>query len=310
MAAPIQPAALLDLGRWLQAQDYRFTTPTPATHARVNARPDNAWAADLRGVLGWSRPLRAGGALDDLLARLQDAGIAHRDGEGWRSTLRASTQGEQLYFHSAFPTDADDAVFFGPDTCRFLRELLRDPPAEPPRRIVDIGCGAAPAAIALALRYPQAEVIAADVNPQALLLAGVNAQLAGAGNVRTAHSDLLDGVDGAFDLIVANPPYMVDENSRAYRDGGDQLGADLSLRIAAQAARRLATGGQLHLYTGSAIVDGRDLLRERAGACFEHAGLAWSCDEIDPDVFGEELARPAYATVERIAAVIIAARRA
>lgn len=306
--SPIDRDALLDLGRWLQAQGYRFTTPTPATHARVNARPDNAWARDVRGVLGWSRPFREE-AFADLLARLQRAGIAERHGDGWRSTLRASTLEGQLYFHSAFPTDGEDDVFFGPDTYRFVRALHCARPAHPVRRIVDVGSGAGPAAIALALRHPEAAVLAADVNPQALLLAGVNAALAGAANVQTAHSDLLGGVEGEFDLIVANPPYMVDEDKRAYRDGGDDLGAGLSVNIAEQAARRLATGGTLQLYTGSAIVDGRDALCERCARVLERAGLAWTYDEIDPDVFGEELERPAYARVERIAAVLLTAVR-
>jgi hypothetical protein len=48
--------ALVALGHSLQAAGYRFTTVTPATHERVNARLGNAWATDLRGVFGWSRP--------------------------------------------------------------------------------------------------------------------------------------------------------------------------------------------------------------------------------------------------------------
>ena len=304
--SPIDAGALQDLGRWLLAQGYRFTTPTPATHARVNARLENAWAGDVRGVLGWSRRFREG-TLGDLPARLQRAGVARRCGDGWRSALRASTLDDRLYFHSAYPTAGEHDVFFGPDTYRFVRALRHAQLDAPVRRIVDIGSGAGPAAIALALRHPAAEVIAADLNPDALLLAGVNAALAGAANVRTARSDLLDGVDGQFDLIVANPPYMVDEDGRDYRDGGDDLGAALSVRIVDQAALRLATGGTLQLYTGSAIVDGRDILRERCAAVLERAGLAWTYDEIDPDVFGEELERPAYARVERIAAVLLTA---
>jgi len=305
----IDSAALLALGRQLHAQDYRFITPTPATHGCVNARAGNAWALDSRGLLGWSRPARFGDGLDDLMDTLRSAGILEQARDGWRSTLRASTLGEQLYFHSAYPTDANDAVFFGPDTYRFVRALLAAPPAGLVRRIIDIGCGAAPGAIALALRHPEAEVIAADINPRALQLAQVNAALAGATRLRTCRSDVLANVDGEFDLIVSNPPYMIDDAGRAYRDGGDDLGGALSQRIVQEAAGRLAPGGLLQLYTGSAIVDGRDTLRERCGVFLERAGLAWTYEEIDPDVFGEELAVPAYARVERIAAILLSARR-
>ena len=48
--------ALLALGRWLQSRDCRFTTVTPATHARVNARAGTARALTLRDIFGWSRP--------------------------------------------------------------------------------------------------------------------------------------------------------------------------------------------------------------------------------------------------------------
>jgi hypothetical protein len=48
-------AALLRLGRLLREAEYRFVTPTPETHRRVNGRADAARATDLRGVFGWSR---------------------------------------------------------------------------------------------------------------------------------------------------------------------------------------------------------------------------------------------------------------
>ncbi len=38
---------LVSLGNWLRGQDYRFVTVTPATHERVNARPENRMARDL-----------------------------------------------------------------------------------------------------------------------------------------------------------------------------------------------------------------------------------------------------------------------
>src|SRR3546814_3645905 len=48
--------ALLSLLRLLKQQDYRFVTPTPATHARVIARPDRKRARSLEDILGWSLP--------------------------------------------------------------------------------------------------------------------------------------------------------------------------------------------------------------------------------------------------------------
>ena len=44
--------ALCRLAEALRDGGYRFVTPTPATHARVNARPTNAWARGLTDVFG------------------------------------------------------------------------------------------------------------------------------------------------------------------------------------------------------------------------------------------------------------------
>ena len=57
------------------------------------------------------------------------------------------------------------------------------------------------------------------------------------------------------------------------------------------------------LYTGAAYIDDRaPLLEALEGECVA-ARASLELEEIDPDVFGDELDKPAYAGVERIAAV-------
>jgi len=297
--------ALLQLGGALLQAGYRFTTVTPLTHQRVNARPENAWAATLCDVFGWSRPFRKGTLPSHIEHMLHAANIVVPWREGWRSTLRASTLGPQLFFHSAFPTTETDAVFFGPDTYRFIRALDSELATLVPRirRAADIGCGAGPGAIAIAARCPQAEVLAIDINNAALQLSAVNAALAGATNVKPCYSDLLNDVDGSFDLIVSNPPYLVDRAQRAYRDGGGALGATLSLAIVDAAIARLTPGGTLLMYTGAAVVNGDTPFLMSVAEHLQRAECSWTCEEIDPDVFGEELDEPAYAQTDRIAAI-------
>jgi hypothetical protein len=307
--------ALAALGRSLQATGYRFVTVTPATHRRVNNRPENAWAHDLRGVFGWSRPYRADVLPDAIDAQLRAAGLAvPAEPDGWRANVRASTIGDRLYFHSAWPTLDEDAVFFGPDTYRYTSALRRALAAHaslrrPVRRAVDIGAGAGPGAVELALRCPDATVYAADINPAALALAEVNAGLNGAHNVVPCRSDLLDGIDGGFDLIMSNPPYILDPDGLTYRHGGGTHGAELSIRIVHAALDRLHPGGSLLLYTGVAIVDGADpflaAIRDRLDADTD----CWSYEELDPDVFGGQLGCEGYEQVERIAAVWLHATR-
>jgi hypothetical protein len=87
------------------------------------------------------------------------------------------------------------------------------------------------------------------------------------------------------------------------------LGSGLSLRIAQTAKDRLSPGGTLLLYTGSPIVSGVDRLLEAIEEDFAGGDLRWSYEEIDPDVFGEELETAAYGHVDRIAAVVLTARK-
>jgi methylase of polypeptide subunit release factors len=173
----------------------------------------------------------------------------------------------------------------------------------PPRRVADIGCGAGPAAIAIARRYPHAEVLALDINEVALALTRVNANVAGADNVTAIRSDLLGGVNGEFDLIVSNPPYLLDPAKRAYRHGGGRYGAGLSVAIVETALSRLRPGGSLFLYTGVAMTGPDDVFLAEIAPLLDQACSTWRYEEIDPDVFGEEVATPGYEDVERIRAV-------
>jgi len=310
MTAPRTQVALQRLGEALQQAGYRHTTVTPATHARVNARPANHMATDLRGVFGWSRPFRPDVLPGYIFALMQESGVAIACEEGWRSMVRASTLNNHLYFHSAWPTDAAGAVFFGPDTYRYAAALSQYFSTQnlalqrlQVRRAADIGCGSGAGAIELALRLPQAEIVAVDINDAALQLTRVNAVVAGV-SIQARNSDLLAHVEGNFDLIVANPPYMVDRAERAYRHGGGPLGATLSLAIIDAALERLNPGGTLLLYTGSAIVDGVDLFL-RAVSQRLQGKCSWSYRELDPDIFGEELETGTYAVADRIAAVFL-----
>lgn len=301
---------LLALGHALQQLHYRFVTVTPVSQQRVNARPAAQRAHTLRDILGWNRPFDAAraAALHPLL--LSDH-VSEICADGRRARLRVSSLGDLLFFHSAFPTTEQNAVFFGPDTMRFIRALQTAlPPADSTvRRAVDIGCGAGPGAITLARHFPLAEVIAVDINPEALTLTSINAQLAGVPQLKMVQSNLLTALDGRFDLIASNPPYLLDPAGRAYRHGGGLLGAGLSLAIVESALERLEPGGRLLLYTGVAIVDGVDGFLQAITPLLQQACSAWSYEELDPDVFGEELDEPHHAAVERFAAVWLQARK-
>ena len=303
--------ALLQLGRRLRADGYHFTCVSPATQARVNARPAAQRAGNLREVFGWSRPFAGALISADELEQLLTAGVLVAQGELLRSMVRWSSLDDLLLLHSAWPTERRDAVFFGPDSYRFA-QVIRDYLQHCPRRVqhaVDIGCGAGVGALLIARAAPHAQVSAVDINPLALRYTAINAALAGVANVSVEPSDLLDGISGHFDLIVANPPYMLDAARRTYRHGGGALGAELSLRIVEQACERLAPGGTLLLYSGVAMVEGHDALLEAIRLRLAGPTFSWHYRELDPDVFGEQLLEPGYEHVERIAAVALTVTR-
>jgi methylase of polypeptide subunit release factors len=275
--------ALIELARALQKTGYQFTTPTPATHERVNSRAQSKEAKNARDVFGWSRRFRPEILPEEIWQLMQSAGIAAANGDAWRSSLRLSSLNNQLFWHSAFPTTENDTVFFGPDTFRFAAAIceLFTSGKKDFKRIVDIGCGAGPGAILCALACPHAEVFAADINDRALRLARINAKLAGTSNVEAVNSDLLANVEGEFDLVISNPPYLVDDDERAYRHGGGPLGAELSLKIVEAALERLAPQGMLLLYTGVAMIDGQDPFLAEVEKRLS-PDVSWNYREVDP----------------------------
>lgn len=299
----IEDAARLALLEALVSQGYHFITPTPETHRLVIRKRRPRQARDLRDVLGWSLPF-ARDVLDAAVFELmRQGGLITGRGRRLKSTVRVSSLHDGLFLHSAFPTDDEDAVFFGPDSYRFADFLRAELSGQAPvGRLVEIGAGSGVGAIVAAQTCGADDIVLTDVNPQALRLAAVNAGFARL-SVATMRTSGLDGVEPGLDLIVANPPYIADRHGSLYQHGGDLHGAQQALDWAEAAAERLAAGGRFMLYTGAPIVGGEDIVRTRLEALAERTGMTLRYRELDPDVFGAELSRPAYAEVERIAAV-------
>jgi methylase of polypeptide subunit release factors len=277
----------------------------------VLARRAGETASTLRDVFGWNLPFTEEALPAAILSAMDAAGMLERSGNHLRSKVRVSSIDDALFLHSAYPTQQEDAVFFGPDTYRFVRFMRQALAGTPPvqgMRILDIGCGSGAGGLMLAQHYPDARLVLNDINPLALRYAGLNARKL-KNPVQLVQGDSANAVHGEFDLIIANPPYLVDEDERTYRHGGDRLGRALSLRMVAESLPRLAHGGRLLLYTGAAIVDGVDGLLRELKPLLTKAGCSWRYQEIDPDVFGEELEQPAYMHVDRIAAVGLEACR-
>jgi release factor glutamine methyltransferase len=127
--------------------------------------------------------------------------------------------------------------------------------------ILDVGTGSGVIALSLAAKFPEAQICAVDISEDALALARENAlRLNLSDRVQFLKTDLLDGVDRTFDLIVANLPYIpaqdrhmlareVLHDPEAALFAGAQ-GDELMRALIEQAPARLRPGGILALEIG------------------------------------------------------------
>lgn len=179
-----------------------------------------------------------------------------------------------------------------PETERLL-ELVTTRAVSPPATILDLGTGSGAIALGLAQHFPEARVTAVDRSEEALALARENAAATGlVERVTFAHSDWFAALasDARFDLIVANPPYLAEEEAAqaapevnqhepaaALAAGRGGL-ADLRV-ILATAPRFLVREGWLALETG--VAQHAELLRLATEAGFKRT-------ESLPDLTGRD----------------------
>jgi ribosomal protein L3 glutamine methyltransferase len=136
----------------------------------------------------------------------------------------------------------------------------------PVRRILEVGTGSGCIAIAAALAFPKAQVVATDVSAAALEVAAVNRQLHGLDDrLMLVRANLLAGLRGPFDLVLSNPPYVPESDSAslpaeyAHEPGlglySGRDGLDCARRILQDAASCMAGDGLLALEVGAGWAD-------------------------------------------------------
>lgn len=154
-----------------------------------------------------------------------------------------------------------------PETEELVELLITECESRKPNtRVVDVGTGSGVIALSLAAKLPQAEVHAVDVSDDALGLAGENsARLGLSERVQFRISNLLAAVEGRFDLIVANLPY-VPQTDRATLSRevlhdpatalfGGVVGDEMIRELIGTAPQHLAPGGLLALEIGIGQAD-------------------------------------------------------
>jgi release factor glutamine methyltransferase len=142
-----------------------------------------------------------------------------------------------------------------------LVELVESKVENRELRIVDVGTGSGVIALTLAMKFPEAEILAVDISDDALALAQENAaKVKLADRVRFLKSNLLENVEGCFDVIVANLPYVsIQDRQSLSREVlhdpevalfASAQGDELVRELIAQAPSQLRPGGMLALEIG------------------------------------------------------------
>ncbi len=128
------------------------------------------------------------------------------------------------------------------------------------KRVLDLCTGSGAIAIALKKEMPEILVTASDISEDALTLAKENASLNNA-DINFVQSNLFDNIDGEFDVIVSNPPYIrskdidllqkevKDFEPRLALDGGED-GFDIYRKIAKTFRKNIVDGGTLIMEIG------------------------------------------------------------
>jgi release factor glutamine methyltransferase len=145
-----------------------------------------------------------------------------------------------------------------PETEMLVERCLERMRHVPEPRVLDLGVGSGAIALAIVDEHPGARVLAVDRSADALAVARANlARTLVDGRVELRRGDLLAGVSGPFDLLVANPPYVSPEEYetlepeiRLYEPREALVGVGVGAEIAGAAQDVLAPGGWLLLECG------------------------------------------------------------
>lgn len=267
---------LVDVGYTLEATTDRIgpaataalaRNTTPATRDALEGA-DDAQASLIRLFLlhDTLTPDAAARALGDL-DPLVDAGIVGRSGRGVRAALEIrpyAAQGGAGAFdgwvaHDLIPTldgrmgpsRPDFVLGLSPASTTLTQMTMRAPVG----RALDLGTGCGIQSLHLAGHADH--VVATDLNPRAIALAGLTADLNGLDlDLRTG--SLYEPVaEELFDLIVTNPPYVMSPPSGerlVYREGLFS-GDDLVRRVVVDGAAHLAPEGTLQVLGNWATTD-------------------------------------------------------
>jgi len=253
---------LMELVRWTTEFFKQHDVPSP----RLDAELLLAHVLDVKRMdlyLAFDQPVAAGDR-----ARYREL-VRRRAKERWPV---AYLTGVREFWSMPFRV-TPDVLIPRPET----ETLVRVAVDLKPRRIAEFGVGSGCVSAALARELPDAEIVAVDCSAAALEVARQNLASLGFGErVRLVEASGLSGLDGPFDLVVSNPPYVrageidglapeLRHEPRVALDGGPD-GLHAVRCLCAEAPALLERPGYLALEIGFGQADAVDELLRAAGA--------------------------------------------
>jgi SAM-dependent methyltransferase len=160
------------------------------------------------------------------------------------------------------------------------------------RAALDLGSGCGIHALIAASHSDRA--VGVDVNPRALAMARFNAGLNKIDNVEFRDGDMFAAVEGqTFDLVVSNPPFIIQPESRHIFLNSGTDADDICRRLARDTPRFLNDGGFCIFNANWAVIEGQDR-KARLTGWFEGAG----CDVFVVDQGVVDIAEYAAGLIE------------
>ncbi len=171
------------------------------------------------------------------------------------------------------------ALVARPETEELVDLVLKRQGESRPERVLDMGAGSGVIGLTLAAEWPGAKITLADMSTEALALAKENAGRMGLdgddGRTQFVESNLFGGVEGCFDLIVANLPYLSEEDMKEISPEvahdpesalfGGESGRELLLLFISGCPAHLTDGGGVAMEVGAGQAQGLVDEMESAG---------------------------------------------
>jgi len=180
--------------------------------------------------------------------------------------------GEREFFGLRLQVDAR-VLDPRPDTETLVEWALSHLPTDAATRVLDLGTGSGAIALAVQHARPRAEVWAVDASAEALAVARANAQRLGL-PLQLRHGHWFAPVEGPFDLIVSNPPYIAEGDPHLVALRHEPRGALVAGHDGLDDIRHIVQAAPTHLRAGGWLLleHGHDQA-EAVRALLAEAGL-------------------------------------